>query len=162
VGLAPTNALHRLRFVDETPRPQADRLDAAVVVARPRIDDHGNPEPATVHSAQHLEAVHPRHLEVEDHAVHRLALQEIEGLAATLGDERFVAAYPLQIVGILLRHGGDVVDDQYRGHVPSPGSSTMNRVPAPGSVSTRKAPFASSTSRRTMESPRPVPPAFVV
>src|SRR5207249_11898687 len=77
-------------------------------------------------------------------------------------DEHVVAAYALQIVRVLLRHGGYVVHDQDGAHHVSPGSSTMNALPAPGSVSTRNAPLASSTRRRTIDRPRPVPPGFVV
>ena len=38
----------------------------------------------------------------------------------------------------------------------------MMRVPLPGALSTLIVPWRSITSRRTMESPRPVPPSFVV
>src|SRR5205809_361602 len=77
-------------------------------------------------------------------------------------DEHVVAAYALQVVRVLLRHGGYVVHDQDGAHPVSPGSSTMNALPAAGSVSTRNAPLASSTRRRTIDRPRPVPPGFVV
>src|SRR5256886_8773801 len=126
------------------------------------IYEHRHPEPTSLHGSQHFEAVHPRHFQVEDDAVHRFALQQIERRAARERDEHVVAAYALQIVRVLLRHGGYVVHDQDGAHHVSPGSSTMNALPAPGSVSTRNAPLASSTRRRTIDRPRPVPPGFVV
>ena len=154
--------LHGLGLVDEASSAEPDGLDAAVVVAGPGVDDGGDAEASGAHRPQHLEPVHSRHLEIEDHTVHRLGLQGVERLPAAVGDERFVAAHALEIVGVLLCEGRDVVDDQDCGHALSAGSSTMNLLPAPGSVSTRSAPPASSTSRRTMESPRPVPPGLVV
>src|SRR2546422_251351 len=107
-------------------------------------------------------AVHARHFEIEDDAVHGLALECLQGFPPAVRDQRVVRADPLQIVGVLLRHRGDVVDHQDGGHSPSPGSSTMNLLPAPGAVSTRRAPLASSTRRRTIERPRPVPSGLVV
>src|SRR5207244_2836634 len=155
------DAFHRLGLVDEAPGSEPDGLRAAVVVARPGVDEHRHPEPTSLHGPQHFEAVHPRHFQVEDDAVHRLALQQIERRAARERDEHVVAAYALQVVRVLLRHGGYVVHDQDGAHHVSPGSSTMNALPAPGSVSTRNAPLASSTRRRTIERPRPVPPGSV-
>ena len=156
------DAFHRLGLVDEAPGAEPDGLRAAVVVARPGVDEHRHPEPTSLHGPQHFEAVHPRHFQVEDDAVHRFALQQIERRAARERDEHVVAAYALQVVRVLLRHGGYVVHDQDGAHHVSPGSSTMNALPAPGSVSTRNAPLASSTRRRTIDRPRPVPPGFVV
>src|SRR6058998_78863 len=156
------HAFHRLGLVDEAPGAEPDGLRAAVVVARPGIDEHRHPKPTSLHGSQHFEAVHPRHFQVEDDAVHRFALQQIERRAARERDEHVVAAYALQVVRVLLRHGGYVVHDQDGAHPVSPGSSTMNALPAPGSVSTRNAPLASSTRRRTIDRPRPVPPGFVV
>src|SRR5439155_26950139 len=85
-----------------------------------------------------------------------LALECVQGFPPAGRDQGIVPADPLQIVGVLLRHGGHVVDHEHGGHSPSPGSSTMNLLPAPGAVSTRMAPSASSTRRRTIERPRPV------
>src|SRR5439155_14935302 len=154
--------LHRLGLVDEASRTEPDGLGAAIVVARPGVHEHRHPEPAALHCPQHFKAVHPRHFQVEDDAVHRLALEQVERRATVVRDEGFVAAYALQVVRVLLRHGGYVVDDEDGAHLPSPGRSTMNVLPAPGSVSTRNAPLASSTRRRTIDKPRPVPPGFVV
>ncbi len=42
------------------------------------------------------------------------------------------------------------------------GMSMMMRVPFAGALSTPIVPWRSITSRRTIESPRPVPPSFVV
>ena len=156
------HALHRLGFVDEAAGTEPDGLGAAFVVARARVHQHGNAEAAPLHGPQHLEAVHPRHFQVENDAVHRLAFQQVERLPAAVRDERFIAAHALQVVRVLLCHGGYVVYDQDGAHAPSTGRSTMNRLPAPGSVSTRNVPLASSTRRRTIESPRPVPPGLVV
>src|SRR5881409_639949 len=156
------HAFHRLGLVDEAPGAEPDGLRATVVVARPGVDEHRHPEPTSLHGSQHFEAVHPRHFQVEDDAVHRFALQQIERRAARERDEHVVAAHALQVVRVLLRHGGYVVHDQDGAHHVSPGSSTMNALPAPGSVSTRNAPLASSTRRRTIDRPRPVPPGFVV
>src|ERR1700694_6315994 len=111
--------------------------------------------------AQHLEAIHPRHLQVEDDAVHRVTRQALECGPAARRDERFVTAQTLQVIRVLLRHGRDVVDDERDGHV-SIGISTMNVDPWPGSVSTLRAPLESSTRRRTINRPSPVPPGLVV
>ena len=154
--------LHRLGLVDEALGAEPDRLRAPIVVAGPGVHDHRDAQAASLHGAQHLEAVHPRHFEIEDDAVHGLALECIEGVLPAGRDQSIVPADPLQIVGVLLRHGGHVVDHEHGGHSPSPGSSTMNLLPAPGAVSTRSAPSASSTRRRTMERPRPVPSGLVV
>src|SRR5207245_3887368 len=92
------------------------RLDAAVVVAGAGVDDDGDPQGPALQGAQHLEAVHAWHLEVEDDAVHRLALQDVERLAATPGGQRLIPAHALQVVGVLLGEDGDIVDDEHRGH----------------------------------------------
>ena len=110
------DALHRLGLVDEALRTELDRLDAAVVVPRTRVHDHRRAGLASRHAAQHLEAVHARHLEVEQHAVDRLALEHVERLAAAPGDQGLVAADALQVVRVLLRHGGHVVDHHYDRH----------------------------------------------
>src|SRR6266550_4531426 len=111
--------------------------------------------------AQHLEPVHPRHFEIENDAVHRIARQALERRAAALRDECFVAAKALEVVGVLLGHSWDVIDDQDQCHE-SIGISTMNVDPCPASVSTLSEPFESRTSRRTIDSPSPVPPGLVV
>ena len=107
-----------------------------------------------------------RHLEVENDAVDRLAGEHLQRLIATRRDGRAVAPHALQVVGILLGHRRDVIDDQhlYR-HVriaPLAGRSMLICVPWPGALSTRTLPSRSITSRRTIESPRPVPLALVV
>src|SRR5439155_20980815 len=53
--------LHRFGLVDEALGAQPDRLGAAIVVARPGVDDHGSAEAAPLHRPQYLEAVHARH-----------------------------------------------------------------------------------------------------
>src|SRR5207249_9700933 len=93
-------------LADEAPGAEPDGFRAAVVVARPGVDEHRHPEPTSLHGSQHFEAVHPRHFQVEDDAIHRLALQQIERRAARERDEHVVAAYALQVVRVLLRHGG--------------------------------------------------------
>ncbi len=105
--------LHRLRLVDEADRAEADRLGAAVVVAGPCVHDDRDAQAEPLDGAQHLETVHPRHLEVQNHAVHRLGGERIERRPSCPGHECFVAAQPLQIVGVLLHHRGNVVNDQY-------------------------------------------------
>ncbi len=154
------NPLHRFRLVDEAVRAESDRLRAAVVVARARVDDDRHPQPESLDGSQDLEAVHSRHLEIEYHAVDRVACQTLERGAAAFGDRCLVSAQPLQVVRVLLGHGRDVVDDQDDGHWT--GISTMNVDPFPGSVSTLSDPFESRISRRTIDKPRPVPPGFVV
>src|SRR5436190_4287800 len=155
------DALHRLRLVDEAVRTEADCLSAAVVVARAGVDDDGHAQSQALDRAQHLEPVHPRHFEIENDAVHRIARQALERRAAALRDECFVAAEPLEVIGVLLGHGRNVIDDQDQCHE-SIGISTMNVDPCPASVSTLSEPFESRTSRRTIDSPSPVPPGLVV
>ena len=92
--------------------------------------------------AEHLEAVHPRHLEIEDDAVDRRAAERLERLRAARRGDHLVAAEPPQVVGVLLGHRGHVVHHQHQRHRAAPpagpaGSSTVTRVPTPGSVSTR-------------------------
>ena len=154
------DALHRLGFVDEAVRAQANRLHAAVVVTGPGINDDRNAEAKALDRTQHLETVHPRHLEIEYHAVDGVARETLERGPTAFRDEGFVAAQALQVIRVLLGHSRDIVHDQDKGHCA--GSSTTNRDPFPGSVSTFREPCESITSLRTMERPRPVPPSFVV
>ena len=130
--------------------------------------------------AQDAEAIEPRHLEVEDHAVHRLARQHLERLDAVRRREHVEAAEALQVVRVLPGHGGNVVDHEHAGHegilarvdpasgraagvaTPAQGSTTVTCVPRPGALSTATAPPRSIVRRRTTESPSPVPSARVV
>ena len=141
------HALHRLCLVDEALGAKPDRLGAAVVVPRTRVHDHGRLQAAPRHGAQHFEAVHAGHFEVEDDAIHGLALQRVERRLPAVCDERFVATDALQVVRVLIGHGDHVVDDQNGVHAFTPGSSTMNVLPAPGCVSTRSEPLASRRCR---------------
>src|SRR5216117_2986113 len=152
--------LHRLGLVDETVGAKPDRLRAAVVVTGSRVHNDRHTQPQALHRAQHLEAIHAGHLEIENDAVDRVARQALECRAAALGDERLVAAEALQVIRVLLGHGWHVVDDQDQSHCT--GISTMNVDPFHGSVSTLSEPCESSTSRRTIDKPRPVPPGLVV
>jgi hypothetical protein len=72
-----------------------------------------------------------------------------------------VAADPPEVVRVLVGQRRHVVHDEHARHA-APPSSTVNRVPVPGSVATRREPPMSATSRRTTESPRPVPPGLLV
>ena len=72
--------LDRLGLVDEAVGAEPDGLDAAVEVPGAGVDDHRDLRAAPLERAQHLEAVHARHLEVEDHAVDRLAAEPLERL----------------------------------------------------------------------------------
>src|SRR2546430_2267002 len=47
--------LHRFGLVDEALGAQPDRLGAAIVVARPGVDDHGSAEAAPLHRPQYLD-----------------------------------------------------------------------------------------------------------
>src|SRR5947209_4347191 len=114
------NPLHRLCFIDEAVRAQSDRLRATVVVARPGVDDDRHPQPESPDGSQDLKAVHSRHFEIEYDAVDRVARQTLERGAAALGYRRLVTAQTLQVVRVLLGHGGDVVDDEDLGHVLTP------------------------------------------
>src|SRR6185295_6229788 len=105
------------------------------------------------------EAVYPRHLQIQDDAVHWLAGHHLEGLLPVGGGHGLEPAQPLEVVGVLLGHGSDVVYHQDQCHV-AVGRSMMKRVPEPGAVSTRSDPWRSSTSLRTMERPSPVPPGL--
>ena len=62
----------------------------------------------------------PGHLEVEDHAVHGRAGEQLEGLAPAGRGQHLVAADPLQVVGVLLRQAGDVVHDEDECHEAGP------------------------------------------
>src|SRR5690606_31742566 len=106
------HALHRLRLVDERECAEPHRAHAAVEVARARVDDDRGVQPQLLHAAQHLEAVHARHLEVQDHAVQLLVAQRLQRLRAGRGDAHAPAAQPLEVVGVLLGHGRDVIDDE--------------------------------------------------
>ena len=154
------HTLHRLRLIDEAVGAEPDRLGAAVIVARSGIHDDRHAQPQPLDRSQHLEAVHSRHLEIEDDAVDRIACQTLEGGATALGHRRLVAAQALQVIRVLLGHCGDIVDDEDGSHWT--GISTTNVDPSPGSVSTLSEPCESSTRRRTIERPRPVPPVLVV
>src|SRR5436309_6177959 len=154
--------LHRLGLVDETVSAKPDRLRAAVVIARSRIHDHRHTQSQALDRAQHFEAIHAGHLEIENDAIDRVARQALECRAAALGDERLVAAQALQVVRVLLSHRGNVINKENDGHGCCTGISTMNVDPFPGSVSTLREPLESSTSRRTIERPSPVPPGLVV
>src|SRR5262245_58789410 len=159
------HALDRLGLVDEPIRAEPDGLNAAIVAAGAGIDDHGRIDTAMLHASQHLEAIDPRHLEVEYHAVDRLPCEHVERLFTAGGDTRVIATDTLQVVGVLLDHCRHIVDDEHLGHVragPDAGISMRIRVPFPGALSTPIVPWRSMTSRRTIESPRPVPPSFVV
>ena len=85
------HALHRFGLVDEALRAEANRLDAAVVVAGAGVDDDRHLEAAALQGAQHLEAIHAGHLEVEDEAIDRLTLEEVERVTPAGGNERLVA-----------------------------------------------------------------------
>jgi len=91
-------------------------LRAAVVVAGSRVHDDRNAQSQSLDGTQHLEAVHTGHFEIEDDAVDGVARQALERPAAALGNEGLIAAQALEVVGVLLRHGRDVVDDQDEGH----------------------------------------------
>src|SRR5207237_8195836 len=67
-------------------------------------------------AARHGDAVGARHLEVDSPGVDRVALEEVEPLTPAPGDEGLVAADALQVIGVLLRHGGHVVDHHYDRH----------------------------------------------
>ncbi len=69
------DALDRLGLVDEPEGAEPHGLHAAVVAAGAGVDDDGRVDAALLQPPQHFEAVEPRHLEVEDHAVDRLAGQ---------------------------------------------------------------------------------------
>src|SRR2546426_940385 len=155
------HTLHRLGLIDEAVRAEANRLRTAVVVSGAGIHDDWNAQTQSFHGAQDLETIHAGHFQVEDDAVDGIACQALERRAAALRHKRFVSAQALEIVGVLLGHGRHVVDDEYKGHG-SMGSSTMNVDPCPRSVSTLSEPFESRTSRRTIDSPNPVPPGLVV
>ena len=110
------HAHHRLRLVDEPRGAEPHRLDAAVVAAGAGVDDHRRVVPLVRESPEHLEAVEPGHLEVEDDAVHRLAREELECLGAAARDRRVVPAEAAEIVGVLLGHRRDVIHYQQVRH----------------------------------------------
>jgi hypothetical protein len=140
------------------------RARAAVEAARAGVDDDRRLQAAALHLRQHLEAVHVRHLQVQDHAVHGLGLQGLDAGAAAVGLAHVEAAEALEVVGVLLAHGGDVVDDQDQGHpsASAAGKVMVMVVPRPGALSTCRWPPASPARRRTLLRPRPVPPLRVV
>ena len=74
------HALDRLRLVDESVRAQPHGLNAAIVTAGAGVDDDGRVDAALLQTAQDLETIGPRHLEIEDHAIDRLARQNVERL----------------------------------------------------------------------------------
>lgn len=160
------DALDRLGLVDESIGAKAHRLHAALVTTSARVNDHRRVDLALLQSPQHLETIDARHFEIEDDAVDRFAAQDVEPFAAAAGNGGLIAADAFQVVGILLGHCRGVVDDEnVKRHVRAGGSAGMSmtmRVPRPGALSTLMRPLKSITSRRTIESPRPVPPAFVV
>ena len=160
------DTLDRLRLVDEPVCPQPHCLNATFVTTGAGINNDRGVDAALLQAAQDLETIDPRHFEIEDEAINGLTGQKVERLVATRGNDGVVFADAFQIVGILLGHRRNVVDHQdvrrhVRVRVPA-GMSTVMRVPLPGSLSTPMVPCRSITSLRTMESPSPVPPSFVV
>ena len=61
---------------------------------------------------QNLETVDPRHLEIEDDAVDDFAGQQVQRFSAAGGNACFEASDALQIVGVLLGHGRNIIDDE--------------------------------------------------
>src|SRR5688572_13695112 len=159
--------LDRLGLVHEPVGAEPHRLDAAIVASSAGVDDDRRVDAALVQPPKDLEAVGSRHLEIEDDAVDRLAAEQVERLVAATGNRRLVLTDASQVVGVLLGHCRHVIDDEnMRAHAlreePVPGMSTTIRVPWPGTLSTLIVPRRSMTSRRTIDSPRPVPPSLVV
>ena len=103
--------LDPFRFVDEPVGAKPDRLDAAVVAAGTGVDDHGGGNAALLQQTEHLEAVRPRHFEVEDHAIDRLPLQNVERRVTAVRNDGLVSADALEVVAVLLGHRRNVVDD---------------------------------------------------
>ena len=127
------HTLHRLGLIDEAVRAEANRLRAAVIVARSGIHDDRHAQSQPLDRAQHLEPVHPRHFEIENDAIHRITRQAFECRAAAFCDECFVAAQALEVVGVLLGHGRDVIDDEHYRHgiprlKPGPGETLSLRT----------------------------------
>ena len=86
--------LHRLRLVDESRGAEPHGLDAPVEVAGAGVDDHRHLRPPPLQGAEHLEAVHPRHLQVEDDAVHRLAAEPLQRPPPVVLGDDLVSAEP--------------------------------------------------------------------
>src|SRR5690606_22531132 len=156
------DALHRLGLVDEAVRTEPDGLHAPVEVARAGVDDDGHVETALTHRAQHLEAVHAGHLEVEDHAIDVFLDERSNRIASRVDRPGAVPADAPQVVGVLLGHRRHVIYNEDALTHPASGSSMRKVVPRPGSLATRIRPPMSLTRRRTIESPSPVPCGFVV
>ena len=85
-------------------------LDRVLVVGR---DEHGHRHQFRLDLAQHAEAVQHRHLDVEEHQVRRLGVNQVEGLAAVAGDaDHLDVGLPLQKLQQPAPGGAFVIDDE--------------------------------------------------
>src|SRR5262249_60607627 len=116
--------------------------------------------------AQHAQTVELSHAQVGDDQVEAVALHQIDGILAAVG-ERHVVAGLLQRDAQEIPHAPFVVDDEHarNGHrvttVPvAAGRTTTTLVPPPLPLRTLTPPPRSRTIRRARESPTPLPPAF--
>ena len=75
-------------------------------------DGDGEPQPAFDEVAEQREAVHHRHLEVGEHHVHVLRVQELQGVPAVLGGNDRERPSAVQGPCQGAPHEGVVVDEQ--------------------------------------------------
>ena len=115
------------------------------------------------------QAVHARHLQVQQGHVVGLLPHQFQGRRAVVGGVDLVAQVG-EDVGQVAAGIDLVIDDEdgRRGIVmvsvllsAAAGSQTVNVLPVPGSLATRKAPRFLSRMARAMASPRPSPRALV-
>jgi hypothetical protein len=89
---------------------------AALEIAGAGVHDHRRLVAAMAQRAQHAESVHPRHLEVEDHAVESAGLEQRERTRAVAGRDDLVRADPFEIVRVLFGEGRHIVHDKDPAH----------------------------------------------
>ena len=101
----------RERLLDEIERPFFRRFDGGTDCAVAGDDHHRKSFVHRPETVEHLEAVHARHLHVEQHEVRRFAFREREAfLAGGRADE--IVAFVLEHHAQRVANGDFVIDDQ--------------------------------------------------
>jgi hypothetical protein len=111
VPQADEHALARERLLDEVERPLLRRLNRRADRAVARDDDDRERVVHRPQPVEHLETVHPRHLDVEQHEVGGVALRQHESFLAGGGADEIVA-FVLECHPQRVADGRFIIDDE--------------------------------------------------